>query len=327
MSEDGGADAPGMFDRVREQLTGEPTLTLGEVAEQAGLPVRVLEEVFAAMDWADREAYDERDVAYARSVARMLDHYPLATVLRSMTTRYRAMASIVVGDLGTVRDEVVMPALAAGAEPDEVAASLSHTARSILPLVTQHLDEDYRHVLLNLLDTDALARGVEGGREIALAVGFVDVAGYTALSGRVDPTGLEHVLSRFEDLVHGAVTRHGDVLLAKFIGDAAMVVASDPVDLATVLLGLVDDRTFLAEAPRKAGIAHGPVLVRQGDYYGPTANLAARLTDHARPWSLLAAADLGDELEDAFELTPTPETTLRGVGEHRPLRVRPRARD
>jgi class 3 adenylate cyclase len=187
---------------------------------------------------------------------------------------------VVVSDLGTVRDEVVMPALAAGIEATDLADALGRTAESVLPLVTRNLAEDYRHIVLNLLDTDALARGVEGGREIDLAVGF---------------------------------------------GDAAMLIASDPVRLAEVLLDVVDDRTILAEAPRKAGLAHGPVLVRQGDYYGATPNLAARLTDHARPWSLLAAEDLDEALAEHFELTETPGTTLRGVGEHQPWRIRPGA--
>jgi adenylate cyclase len=319
-----GEDGYEVFGAVRQVLTGEPELPLTEVAHEAGIPVRILEQVFEAADWHDRPAYDQRDVEYARDIARMLDVFPLDTVVRSLSTRYRALSSIVVSDLGLIRDEVVMPALATGETPEGIGDTLGRAAESILPLVTRNLSEDYRHILLGLLDSDALARGVEGGREIDLAVGFVDVAGYTALSGRVDPAGLDHVLSGFEDLVNRAVTRHDDVLVAKFMGDAAMLIASDPLLLASVLLELVHDDTHMAEAPRKAGIAHGPVLVRQGDYYGPTANLAARLTDHARPWSLLAAEDMEEVLDERFEVTTTPETKLRGVGEHRPLRIRPR---
>lgn len=321
--EQGPAEGFAPFDRVREVLTGEPTLTLADVAEQAGLPLQIVTEIFESMDWADRDAYDERDVRYAADVATMLDHYPLESIVRTLRTRYRAMSSIVVSDLGTVRDRIVMPALAAGAQPDDLAVRLARTADTLVPIVARSLAEDYRHVLLRLLDTDALARGVGGDREVDLAVGFVDVSGFTALSGRVDPTGLDHVLSGFEDLVNAVVSEAEGVLLAKFIGDAAMLVASDVAELVPVLLRLVSDRERLAEAPRKAGLAAGPVLVRSGDYYGPTPNLAARLTDHARPWTLLAAADLEELLADDFELTRIPSTTLRGVGEHRPVRVRP----
>lgn len=324
MNEDRDEFAEGLapFEHVRRALAGQPTLSVDELSDQAGLPTQIVVEVLEAMEWDDRPGYDERDVAYLRDIATMLDHYPLEEVLRTIRVRNRAISSIVVSDLGTVRDRVVMPALAGGAEPEELADRLGRTADELVPLVTRNLAEDYRHVLLRLLDTDALARGVGGDRELDLAVGFVDVSGYTALSGRVDPTGLDRVLSGFEDLVNSVVSEAGGVLLAKFIGDAAMLVASDVTDLIPVLLGLVEDRERLAEAPRKAGVAEGPVLVRSGDYYGPTPNLAARLTEHARPWTLLAAADLEERLDGQYDLTRIPETTLRGVGEHQPLRVR-----
>lgn len=318
-------DGVAAFRRVRQIVAGDPELTLEEVAERAGLPLQILREVFAATEWDDRDAYDERDVDYARATARMLNVYPLDVVLRSLRTRYRAMTSIVVSDLGTVRDRVVMPALASGAEADELAESLGQTAEELLPLVTGQLAEHYRHALLRLLDTEAVARSVqlEGGPQIELAVGFVDVVGYTALSGRIDPAGLDHVLASFEDLVASEVAAHDEVLLAKFIGDAAMVVASDSIPLVELLLDIVEDDQRIAEAPRRAGVAFGDVLVREGDYYGPVTNLAARLTDHARQWSLLAAEELADELADAgFELTRIPETTIHGVGDRRPLRVR-----
>jgi adenylate cyclase len=312
------------FDRVREIVASDPKYTLAEVAEQAGLPLQILRQVFATTDWDDQPGYDDRDVAYAEAAARILDHYPLDAVIRTLRTRHRAMTSIVVSDLGTVRDEIVTPALAHGAGAQDLVDQLGRTGEEILPLVTSQLAEDYRHVLIRLLDTDAVAEGasLEGGREIQLAVGFVDVVGFTSLSGQVDPAGLDHVLKGFEDLVSSAVAEAEDVLLAKFIGDAAMIVSSDAVKLTDILLRLVEDDRRLAEAPRRAGMACGPVLVREGDYYGPIPNLAARLTDYAREWSLLAAEELEEALEADFELTVIPETTIHGVGERTPLRVR-----
>jgi adenylate cyclase len=320
---DGPGDAP-IFDEVRTILTGSPELSLAEVADQAGLPVQILREVFAATDWENRPAYDERDVDYAKAVAQLLDVFPLAALVRTVRTRYRAVTSIVVSDLGTLRDHVLGPVVHGGADVSQLGGQLAEAAERILPLSTSQLDEDYRHALLRLLDSDALARGaqLEGGRELHLAVGFVDIVGYTALSGRVDPVGLDHVLVGFEDLVASVVSGQDDVLLAKFVGDAAMLVASEPRPLADVLLSLVDDHTRLAEAPRRAGMSAGLVLVREGDYFGSVPNLAARLTDHANPWSLLADQELEPVLEEDFDLERVSKTRIRGVGDQRPLRVR-----
>jgi adenylate cyclase len=320
-------EAPGdnpIFDEVRQILTGSPELSLAEVADQAGLPVQILREIFAATDWENRPGYDDRDVEYARAVAQLLDVFPLAALVRTVRTRYRAVTSIVVSDLGTVRDHVLGPVVHGGGDTSELAGSLAEAAERILPLSTSQLAEDYRHALLRLLDSDALARGaqLEGGRELNLAVGFVDIVGYTALSGRVDPVGLDHVLVSFEDLVASIVSGHEDVLLAKFVGDAAMLVASEPRPLAEVLLSLVDDHTRLAEAPRRAGMSAGLVLVREGDYFGAVPNLAARLTDHANPWSLLADQELEPVLQEHFDLERVSKTRIRGIGDQRPLRVR-----
>ena len=314
------------FEGVKKSLVGDPDLTMAQVAERSNLPVQIVREVFDATDWAQQAAYDERDVAYAQAVAAMLDIFPLGAVVRSLRTRHRAMTNIVVNDLGTVRDRVVMPALADGAQAGDLAVAIASAAETLVPLVTNQLSEHYRHVLIRMLDYEALARGVsaDAGREIDLAVAFVDVVGFTKLSGYIDPGELDHVLTGFEDLVTSAVARAQDMLLAKFIGDAAMLVASDPVHLAEVLVELCENQQRLAEAPRRGGLAYGRVLVREGDYYGPVPNLAARLTDHARPWSLLADEDLAARLSESLDVEPIGKAKFHGIGDRRPVRVRPK---
>ena len=118
------ADAFVPFEGVKKSLVGDPQLTMAQVAERANLPVQIVREVFDATDWAQQAAYDDRDVAYAQAVAAMLDIFPLGAVVRSLRTRHRAMTNIVVNDLGTVRDRVVMPALADGAQATDLAAAL-----------------------------------------------------------------------------------------------------------------------------------------------------------------------------------------------------------
>lgn len=323
------SQAFGPFERVRSSLVGEPNLTLAEVAERAGLPLQILHEVFDATNWGEQPGYDERDVEYAQTVRELLDVFPLRSLIRSMRTRYRAMTSIVISDLGTVRDRLVMPALARGVDAEGLSEQLGRTADELVPLITAQLDEDYRHVLVRLIETEALARGVspEGGREIDLAVGFVDIVGYTKLSGYIEPGELDHVLTGFEDLVTTAVAEARDVLLAKFIGDAAMLVASDPLPLAATLVELCSNQQRLAEAPRRGGLSWGRVLVRDGDYYGPVSNLAARLSDHARPWTLLADEEMADVLGETFVVEQIGKTHLHGIGDRRPLRVRSKDHD
>jgi adenylate cyclase len=102
-----------------------------------------------------------------------------------------------------------------------------------------------------------------------------------------------------------------------------MLVGTSPVAVATALLAIIArpaDDSPLVGAPIRAGMAHGPVLARGGDYYGSTVNLAARLTDRARAGRLLAEGVLASELGD-FEVRRTPTMHLRGIGRHRPISV------
>lgn len=316
---------PTPFARVREVVGRERDLTIEEVSRRAGVPIRILESVFKAADRLhEDDRYSTDDLHYAEVASTLLDNYPLRSVLRAARVRNRALTSIVVNDLSLVREQIVRPALAEGADLDELADMLGQTAERILPLVSGSLADEYRHIMLRILDTEVAREATTHADDrLRMAVGFVDVVGYTALSARVDPTGLDEVLASFEGLVTEAVEEQEGVLLAKFIGDAAMLVAEDPVLLAHVLLRIVTAEEELADTPRSAGMSSGPVLVREGDYFGDPVNLAARLTDLARSGSLLADEELEEVFEeDGFALTRIPEKELHGIGERRPLRVR-----
>jgi adenylate cyclase len=69
--------------------------------------------------------------------------------------------------------------------------------------------------------------------------------------------------------------------------------------------------------PVRAGIARGPVLARDGDFYGPVVNLASRLTDIARAGTVLASssvhAALADDATLAWEVIGTRH--VRSIGD------------
>jgi adenylate cyclase len=65
-----------------------------------------------------------------------------------------------------------------------------------------------------------------------------------------------------------------------------------------------------------AGVASGPVVQRDGDVFGRTVNLAARLADAATDGVLLVPSTLAVTLPDAlFATTPAGTAHLHGVGD------------
>jgi adenylate cyclase len=103
--------------------------------------------------------------------------------------------------------------------------------------------------------------------------------GFTQLGEQMPPEDLGLVAFRLADLARDVVA--SPVQFVKTIGDAVMLVCSDPLALLVTVLDLVD--TAAAEDfPRlRVGLAFGHAVNRAGDWYGSPVNLASRVTSAA----------------------------------------------
>ena len=124
----------------------------------------------------------------------------------------------------------------------------------------------------------------------ALAVGFVDLVGFTPLARRIDVRSLAAVIDRFEETAHDVATEGGGRVV-KFIGDEVMFVAQDPGAACDIALTLVERFAGDDSVTPRGALAAGDVLIRGGDYYGPTVNLAARMADLAVPGEILVTEE------------------------------------
>jgi adenylate cyclase len=143
------------------------------------------------------------------------------------------------------------------------------------------------HLLRDGVDRQRLAQAHVSDRALfRLAVGFVDLVGFTPLSHRMATRELSAFIGQFETRAFRVAADHGGRII-KHIGDEVMFVAIDPVagcELALALMTEFDDDGI---QPR-GGLAFGDVVARQGDYYGEVVNLASRLADLAIPGEVLA---------------------------------------
>jgi adenylate cyclase len=123
-----------------------------------------------------------------------------------------------------------------------------------------------------------------------LTVGFCDLVGYTRLGEGVPAGALGAVATRLAVLAADAA--RPPVRLVKTLGDAAMLVAPEPGPLVLATLEIIAAAHAQGTGfpPVHAGVSHGPVLRRWGDWYGGTVNLAARLAERAAPGTVLADA-------------------------------------
>src|SRR4051794_24399047 len=64
-----------------------------------------------------------------------------------------------------------------------------------------------------------------------------------------------------------------------------------------------------------AGLAAGPLIVREGDVFGRTVNLAARVADVTPDGRLYAPEDVGRDLDpERFSVTAARQSILQGIG-------------
>ena len=69
-----------------------------------------------------------------------------------------------------------------------------------------------------------------------------------------------------------------------------MFVFPDPGPAVLASLEMVEGVSAAGLPPAHVGVATGPVIFQEGDYYGQTVNLAARISDFARPGEVLVSA-------------------------------------
>jgi adenylate cyclase len=160
--------------------------------------------------------------------------------------------------------------------------------------------------------------GAAPGESPVLAVGFADMVGFTLLSQHLSDPELAAVVRRFEELSHDIVTGLGGRVV-KMIGDEVMFVVESVADAARIGLDLADayaDDELLSDV--RVGLALGPVLLREGDYFGTTVNLAHRIVNIGNPGTVLVSnefqAALLSTAPDVYTTKPLRPRLLKDLG-------------
>src|SRR3954469_8975316 len=306
---------------------GERIYTLEDAAEQTGLEPELLERIWTSMGFPGREldALTEDDMQALRWVGSVLGAgFPLVAFLQLTRVYGQSLSQIADAETRLFHIYVHEPLMREGVPALEMAEEMADLGRDLLPLASPIMDFIHRRYLSYFSEQDVVGHmdaEVDGdgshGR-IRVAIAFADLAGYTRY---VEEEGEEEALSYVERFI-GAV---GDTLpegarIVKTIGDEVMVVCQDVAAMVDWAVGF--SRLYADERPApRIGINSGPVLYRDGDYFGREVNLASRVVARARGGEVLVT---GQVLEDSRELShlkidPLGQVKLKGFTEPRSL--------
>ena len=148
-----------------------------------------------------------------------------------------------------------------------------------------------------------------------LAIGFIDLVGFTPLSVQLDNAGLGRLIDEFERRANEIVTRH-DGRVVKHIGDEVMFVAVG-AEAACNIAREICEAFRDSDVEPHGGVAIGGLLTRGGDFYGPIVNLASRIGDIAVPNEILVTEAVVDGVgpESGVTFEAAGRRQLKGFGE------------
>ncbi len=122
---------------------------------------------------------------------------------------------------------------------------------------------------------------------------FVDLAGFTALTEIHGDDEAVQQVDRFVNLTRTSLEGGGQ--LVKCLGDAVMLSFEDPEAALGALERLLIGCQDLENLPvPRAGVHSGPAIERDGDWFGATVNLAARVAGQAQGGQTLATTHVAN---------------------------------
>jgi adenylate cyclase len=204
-------------------------------------------------------------------------------------------------------------------------ALVGQLAPELGPMIQNMLFMQLRH----MVETEAVnaaeraaGKPLPGARQITVA--FADLVGFTRLGEVVSAEELGHLANRLAHLARDMTIP--PVRFIKTIGDAVMFVCPEPQPMLDMLLKLVEAVDTDNDFPRlRAGVASGMAVSRAGDWFGSPVNVASRITDVARPGTVLAADSVWEAVGAAgiFQGSFAGARRLKGIkNEVRLFRIR-----
>ncbi len=309
-----------LFVAERMLVPSRRRYTRAEVAELTGVELDKLERFWRALGFAsvddDDRAFTDLDLEAVRLFQGMQ-----ALGATDMDTALQ-MARVIGSSMARIAEAELVPGNMVSAEVDPVmsAEAFASVADETIPAMAKLLEFVWRRQVAAGIQRSMMLRshGFAPGQSPALAVGFADMVGFTLLSQHLSDEELAAVVGRFEEISHDIVTsRRGRVV--KMIGDEVMFVVDSVADAARIGLGLADayaDDDLLSDV--RVGLACGPVLLRDGDYFGPTVNLAHRIVNIGNPGTVLMSdefhAALTEQAPGEFTAQPLRPRLLKDLG-------------
>lgn len=303
-------------------------LTHSDLAVDLGIDIEALMEIRLATGLATRRPEDpvrSDDASILRHVVSLARSLGSTEHAQSLGRIYGDRAErIATAALELYRKQVDRPWLETGARLDPETSShgsqagrrlLDQTEQLLLALYRRAIDDGLLGGWLEMTESLMARHGYLEDRPSRVpGIAFVDLSGYTSLTAaRGDEFGTMLAAGLLAEAQKVAASSR--VRIVKLLGDGVMLQAEDPSSLIDGTVALVESLAAAGLPPAHAGIHAGPLVERDGDYFGHTVNVAARIAGEASAGEVLVSASALERLPDTLIVTELPARELRGVPE------------
>lgn len=151
------------------------------------------------------------------------------------------------------------------------------------------------------------------------AIVFADLTGYTRLTEEAGDEVAAAISVELAALVKEVAVHH-DGEVVKMLGDGVCFHFRDPRDAVLASLEIVRSVGPRGLPPAHIGVNAGPVIYDEGDYFGRTVNIAARIASEAGPEEVLVGeAVLATGGSDGVSFEERGMADLKGIADPVPL--------
>ena len=320
-AEEQGDEAVQLLAVDRILLPGDERYTRSELVERVGFDLDEARRYWRALgfpDTADTDrAFTDTDAEALRTLKQLIDQGVVDPDVALQLARVfgQSLSRMADSQVATLRARVEEPLRSAGATEQEVAEAVTAVTAAMLPTVEELVIYLWRRHLAAAAQRQLYFRPDATGQE-TVTVGFADMVGFTAISQQLDEHELAETVDRFESIAYDTIAEHGGRVV-KMIGDEVMFVTDTPASgamIAATLAEVYGDDEAMPDV--RVGLARGPALAREGDYFGPAVNLASRIVNIAYAGSAVASDEIHEALEgdERFGWKPLRPRRLKGIG-------------
>jgi adenylate cyclase len=305
-------------------------LTLGQVCVELDLPLEFVRRFFIVALQLPAPELDQRmrddDLELLRIGAMVFNLAGRNEDVGIASARYfgENLRRLAESQVRFFREHFEEPMFAMGMSQREAIDLLVQVAAPLIPLGARVVELLYqRHlehysmedVVANMEMTMLRAGMVQRTTEHPPAIAFCDLTGSTQLTEQLGDEGAARMADRLAESLRLTTARH-DGRVVKLLGDGAMLYFRGPADAARAGLELVAAASHAELPPLRMGVHIGPVVFRDGDYYGRTVIVASRVADRIGPSEVVLTAEAVEEVTStdlAFDDMGSVE--LKGVAE------------